>query len=97
MKTMTSALAAAACFAAILPASAFAAPKAVKKTAAPTIYECVKCHMKVSAAVAKKDHYKDPMDGGALKPVKSALKTSSRKSAAKHSKAKSASMKSLGM
>ena len=26
--------------------------------------------MKVSAAVAKKDHYKDPMDGGKLVPVK---------------------------
>ena len=34
------------------------------------MYECQKCHMKVSAAVAKKDHYKDPMDGGKLVPVK---------------------------
>jgi len=25
--------------------------------------------MKVSAATAKKDHYKDPMDGGKLVPV----------------------------
>jgi hypothetical protein len=28
--------------------------------------------MKVSAATAKKDHYKDPMDGGKLVPMKAA-------------------------
>ena len=63
---------------ALLPITAFAAPpkpmhKApVKKTAAATTYECQKCHMKVSAAVAKKDGYKDPMDGGKLLPMKMA-------------------------
>ena len=31
--------------------------------------------MKFSAAVAKKDHFHDPMDGGALIPVKPASKT----------------------
>ena len=61
----------------LLPLAATAAPaKAapIKKMAAATTYECTKCHMKVSAAIAKKDHYKDPMDGGALVPVKSAKK-----------------------
>jgi len=62
---------------ALLPITAFAAPaksshKAPVKTAA--MYECQKCHMKVSAAVAKKDHYTDPMDGGKLVPVKAAAK-----------------------
>ena len=28
---------------------------------AATMYECHKCHRKVSAATARKDHYKDPM------------------------------------
>jgi len=60
----------------LLPITAFAAPAkmthhmAGKKTASSTMYECQKCHMKVSAAVAKKDGYKDPMDGGKLIPVK---------------------------
>ena len=57
----------------LLPLAANAAPahhatKAPAKMAA-TMYQCQKCHMKVSAAVAKKDHYKDPMDGGKLVPV----------------------------
>ncbi len=39
------------------------------KTAAATTYQCQKCHMKVSAATAKKDGYKDPMDGGKLVPM----------------------------
>ena len=43
-----------------------------KKTAATSTYQCQKCHMKVSAAVAKKDHYKDPMDGGTLVPMNAA-------------------------
>jgi hypothetical protein len=68
---------------ALLPITALAAPakpnpavsahKSAKATA--TMYECSKCHMRVSAAVAKKDHYKDPMDGGALVPVKTAKAT----------------------
>lgn len=61
----------------LLSAAATAAPAKtapVKKTAAATTYECTKCHMKVSAATAKKDHYKDSMDGGALVPVKTAKK-----------------------
>ena len=28
---------------------------------AATMYECHKCHRKVSAATARKDHYKDPI------------------------------------
>ena len=60
----------------LLPLSANAAPahhamKAPAKMAA-TMYQCQKCHMKVTAAVAKKDGYKDPMDGGKLVPVKAA-------------------------
>ncbi|MGI4789307.1 MAG: hypothetical protein ACRYFS_10720 [Janthinobacterium lividum] len=61
----------------LVPMFAVAAPAktvhhaAVKKTAA-TMYECQKCHMQVSAATAKKDGYKDPMDGGKLLPVKMA-------------------------
>ena len=51
----------------VLAAPAHMAP--AKKTA--PLYQCQKCHMKVSAAVAKKDHYKDPMDGGKFVPVKS--------------------------
>lgn len=42
-----------------------------KKTASAA-YQCQKCHMKVSAATAKKDGYKDPMDGGKLLPVTAA-------------------------
>ncbi len=63
---------------ALLPSTAPAAPaharpvKAVPKAAA--LSECGKCHMKVSAAVAKKDHCKDPMDGGTLTPVRAAKK-----------------------
>lgn len=60
----------------LLPLSASAAPahhamKGHAKIAAIT-YQCQKCHMKVSAATAKKDHYKDPMDGGKLVPMKQA-------------------------
>jgi hypothetical protein len=55
---------------ALVPMGASAAKPKVK--AAPTTYECAKCHMKFSAAQAKKDHYKDPMDGGKLAPVKAA-------------------------
>ena len=76
LKTALAAAGAALC---LLPLIASAAPvKAAhaapaKKTAA-MMYECTKCHMKVDAATAKKDHYKDPMDGGALVPVKTAKK-----------------------
>ena len=57
----------------LLPLGASAAPahhatKAHARMAA-TRYQCLKCHMKVSAATAKKDGYKDPMDGGKLVPV----------------------------
>lgn len=60
----------------LLPLTAIAAPthhamKGHGKMAA-TMYQCQKCHMKVSAATAKKDHYKDPMDGGKLVPVMNA-------------------------
>jgi len=56
-----------------LTAAAPAKTAPAKKTAA-TVYECTKCHMKVNAATAKKDHYKDPMDGGTFAAVKTAKK-----------------------
>ena len=40
--------------------------------AASQVYECTVCHMHYSAADAKKNHYRDPMDGGRLVPVKTA-------------------------
>ena len=61
---------------ALLPVTAQAAPAKIKPapktTQAAAFYECTKCHMKVTAAAAKKDGYKDPMDGGTLVPVKTA-------------------------
>ena len=62
----------------LLPMTAMAAkPTAHKahatKVTAATMYECQTCHMKFTAALAKKDHYKDPMDGGKLLPVKPAV------------------------
>ncbi len=33
------------------------------------VYECTVCHMHYSAADAKKNHFRDPMDGGRLVPV----------------------------
>jgi hypothetical protein len=45
------------------------APIAMKKAVAATQYECTACHMRYSAADAKKYNYKDPMDGGKLVPV----------------------------
>ena len=63
---------------ALLPGGVFAAAKPMHTMhtmkAAPTMYKCSKCGMTVSAAVAKKDHYKDAMDGGTLVPVKPAKK-----------------------
>ena len=59
------------------PAKTVSAKKTApaKKTAATAaMYECTKCHMKVNAATAKKDHYKDPMDGGTFAAVKTAKK-----------------------
>ena len=60
----------------LLPLAATAAPthhamKAHPQTAA-AMYQCQKCHMKFSAATAKKDHYKDPMDGGKMVPMMNA-------------------------
>lgn len=37
----------------------------------PTTYKCEKCHMNYSAADAKKNNYRDPMDGGRILPVSS--------------------------
>ncbi len=60
---------------ALLPMASTAAPahgadkRMEGKKATATAYQCQKCHMKVSAATAKKDGYKDPMDGGKLLPV----------------------------
>ena len=59
----------------LLPLTATAAPAhhAMKSSkSATTMYQCQKCHMKVSAATAKKDQYKDPMDGGKLMPMTTA-------------------------
>lgn len=68
-------------FIALLPTTSLAAPAkahpvkaAPKATKTAAMYECSKCHMKVSAVVAKKDHFKDPMDGGTLTPIKAAKK-----------------------
>lgn len=61
--------------ASLLPASVgYAAPAKTAHAAkhAVVVYLCTKCHMKLSAAQAKKDHYVDPMDGGKLIPVKPA-------------------------
>ncbi len=71
MKTAT---ALAALIIALVPMSVSAAAKSKMKTT-PSTYECAKCHMKFTAAQAKKDHFKDPMDGGKLVPVKAASKT----------------------
>lgn len=46
-----------------LPLAAAAAP------AGKMVYRCEKCGMTYSAADAKKYNYKDPMDGGTLRPV----------------------------
>lgn len=54
-----------------------AAPKGHAAKVTATAFQCQTCHMKFTAAQAKKDHYKDPMDGGTLLPVKPAAKTSS--------------------
>ena len=54
-----------------------AAPKGHAAKVTATVYQCQTCHMKFTAAQAKKDHYKDPMDGGALKPVKPTVKATS--------------------
>ena len=61
----------------LLPLAVAAAPThhAMKPPAkAAAMYQCQSCHMKVTAAVAKKDHFKDPMDSGTLTPVKAAKK-----------------------
>ena len=56
-----------------LAASAASTHHAMKShKMAATMYQCQKCHMKVSAATAKKDGYKDPMDGGKLVPMTAA-------------------------
>lgn len=71
----------------LLPMTAIAAPTkmmpkmASKKMTHAAMYQCQKCHMKYTAAQAKKDHYKDPMDGGKLVPVKAAAKPTSMKPA----------------
>lgn len=57
----------------LLPSAIFAAPAhktpSAKKAVAATTYQCSKCHMTYTTAQAKKNHYKDPMDGGTLVPV----------------------------
>jgi hypothetical protein len=57
----------------LLPSAAFAAPThkvaVPKKAVAVTASQCSKYHMSYTAAQAKKNHYKDPMDGDRLVPV----------------------------
>ena len=62
----------------LVPASAVATEGgssfvwAASSGAAPSqVYECTVCHMHYSAANAKKNHFRDPMDGGRLVPVNS--------------------------
>ncbi|HEY3333548.1 MAG TPA: efflux RND transporter periplasmic adaptor subunit [Capsulimonadaceae bacterium] len=45
-----------------------ARPVALSASGQPSQYECTKCHMRYSAADAKKYNYIDPMDGGKLVP-----------------------------
>ncbi len=63
----------------LLPLAAAAAPTHHASKAPATTYQCRKCHMKVSAATAKKDGYKDPMDGGKLVPMTAAKPMSGMK------------------
>ncbi|MDR3710388.1 MAG: hypothetical protein P4L33_18985 [Capsulimonadaceae bacterium] len=51
----------------LIPSAAFATTKQSAKVAVS--YHCAKCNMSFTAAQAKADHYKDPMDGGKLVPV----------------------------
>lgn len=74
MTTTKMIIAAAGMMLSLAAAAASAKTEPAKKMAAATTYECTKCHMKVSAAIAKKDHYKDAMDGGTLVPVKAVKK-----------------------
>jgi hypothetical protein len=86
MKKLTALASLALC---LVPLASFAGPMQ-KKMSSPTLYVCSKCHMKFSAAEAKKDHYKDSMDGGTLVAVKTAnAKPSAKKPAP--------SMNSMGM
>ncbi len=70
---MKSTLALAGLVLSLLPSAALAAPThkaaAPKKPSAATAYQCSTCQMSYTAAQAKKNHYKDPMDGGRLVPV----------------------------
>jgi hypothetical protein len=59
---------------ALIPVASFGATKQKAKTT-PIVYVCQKCHMKFTAAQAKIDHYKDPMDGGKLFPIKTSAGT----------------------
>ncbi len=53
---------------AVAPSLAGPTRKAAKP--APTLDECRKCHMRYVAAVARKNHFPDPVDGGKLTPVR---------------------------
>jgi hypothetical protein len=71
---------------AMLPSILLASPAKKVKAKAPaavsaSVYECSVCHMQYSAADAKKDHYKDSMDGGKLLPVKPAVKSTAKSGA----------------
>jgi hypothetical protein len=68
MKTL---IAIAAALTLVAPVSSLAATKHAKPTS--TVYVCKTCHMHFSAADAKKDHFKDPMDGGMLMPMKATM------------------------
>ena len=80
----------------LLPISAFAA-KPKHATPKVTAYECTVCHMKLTPAQAKKNHYKDPMDGGKLVPVSRAGAPSLRVPTAKKPMHPSPSMGGMKM
>ena len=50
--------------------SVWTATGGAEATGADQVYKCVICHIHYTAAQAKKFHYKDPMEGGRLAPLK---------------------------
>ena len=49
----------------------------VQDGGAATVYECAICHMHYTAAQAARFHYRDPMEGGKLVPLKNAASPAS--------------------
>ena len=86
---------------ALVPSALFASPTKPSKTKAvapaAVVYECSVCHMRFSAADAKKDHYKDAMDGGKLIPVKPAPKPGAAKTPTTRDQSDNGSMPGMKM